>query len=73
MNRPEDVVDAALIDQQPRVLRLGEHRRDFLRRGPDRERRQIDAVDENVLCFLFGELDRIFQQFSLVLVDAPSC
>ena len=66
----EDVVDGILIDEKPRIFRLGEQRGDlFLRRG-DGEGGEVGAVDQDILRALLGEVDGVFEQLALAFIDA---
>ena len=66
----QNMVDGAVVDQQPGVLGLGEQRGYLLLAGGDGQRRQIHPVDQDVLGLLLGKADGVFQQLALVPVDA---
>ena len=69
-NRAEDMINRVLIDEQPGVFRLVEQRGDFLLARRNRKRRKVDPVNEDVLRLLLGKINRVFEQLSLVFVDA---
>ena len=70
VNGAEDVVNRVLIDQQTGIFRLRKQRGDLLLRCGDREGRKVCAVNQNILRALLGEVDRIFEELSLVFVNA---
>ena len=70
MDGAEDVVDRILIDEKPRIFRLGEQRGDLFLCRRDGEGGKVGAVDQDILRALLGEVDGVFEQLALALVDA---
>ena len=70
MDSAKDIVNRALIDQQTRVFCLCKQGSDLLFGGCDRERRQVRPMDQDVRRALLGEVDGVFQQLTLVFVNA---
>ena len=72
MDGTEDMVNGILIDQQTGIFGIGEQRGGLLPARRDRQRREVYAVDENVLCLLLGKFDGVAQQLALAFVDAAA-
>ena len=72
MDGAEDMVNGILIDEQTGILSIGEQRSSLLPARRDRQRREVYAVDENVLCLLLGKFDGVAQQLALAFVDAAA-
>ena len=68
MDGAEDMVDGILIDEQAGIFGIGEQRGGLLPARRDRQRREVYAVDEDVLCLLLGKLDGV----ALAFVDAAA-
>ena len=64
------MINRVLIDEQPGIFRLVEQRGDFLLARRNRKRRKVDPVNKDVLRLLLGKINRVFEQLSLVFVDA---
>ena len=64
------MINRVLVDEQSGILRLIEQRGDFLLARRNRKRRKVDPVNEDVLRLLLGKINRVFEQLSLVFVDA---
>ena len=59
MDRAENVVDGILIDEKAGVFRLREERRDLFLARRDRKRREVDAVNQDILRLLLGKIDGV--------------
>ena len=70
MDGAEDVVDRILIDEKPRIFCLGEQRGDLFLCRRDGEGGKVGAVDQDILRALLGEVDGVFEQLALALVNA---
>ena len=59
VHRAENVVDGILIDEKAGVFRLREERRDLFLARRDRKRREVDAVNQDILRLLLGKIDGV--------------
>lgn len=66
------MVDGILVDQQAGILGIGEQRGSLLSARRDRQRREVHAMDQDVLCLLLGKFDGVAQQLTLAFVDAAA-
>ena len=59
MDRAENVVDGILINKEAGIFRLREERRDLFLARRDRKRREVDAVNQDILRLLLGKIDGV--------------
>ena len=59
MHRAENVVDGILINKEAGVFRLCEQRCDLFLARRDRKRREVDAVNQDILRLLLGKIDGV--------------